>query len=263
VPLNPADQLLDHLNLVRVLAGNPSTGELVHAGAGRLAEQATGSTLSFHGGQLPPWEFVAAYVAACHAAAFAMGRHTQHLGTLPAWRAFYVNLSSGGSEILCPLASNCDYCMPGLSATQSVVMAELPQRLRSQREGASLDHATLRLIENKAGNLASSYVPPGTTMLLVLSDHRRGSAFMLDRDRLVLGRDPKCDIFLDNTYISRRHAEFIEEQDGFVVRDLTSMCGTFVNGTRIDAGVNVPLRNRDLLEVGALKIIVLKKTSAM
>ena len=259
MPLSPANQLFDHLNLVRELAGNPPRDDLVQAGAGRLAEQGTDEILLPQGGNLPPWEFVAAYVAACHAAAFSMGRYTQQLGALPSWRSYYLNLATAKSEASCPLTPNCEFCTPG-GDTQHVILAELPQELQTQRESASIDQSTSRLIENKAASFSASLAPPGTIMLVVLTEQRRGSSFLLDRDRVTLGRDSESDIFLDNVYVSRRHAEFIKTQEGFAVRDLESLCGTFVNGSRIKPRFRVRLENRDILDVGALKIVVLKKT---
>jgi pSer/pThr/pTyr-binding forkhead associated (FHA) protein len=54
------------------------------------------------------------------------------------------------------------------------------------------------------------------------------------RGRLVLGRSRTCDLMLPGVDASRRHAEIRPLRGGFVLRDLDSTNGTFVNGERID-----------------------------
>jgi len=53
---------------------------------------------------------------------------------------------------------------------------------------------------------------------------------------LVVGRAPTSDIPIIDPTISRRHAELHSTDKGFVIRDLGSSNGTFVNGSRIDSG---------------------------
>src|SRR5690349_8840466 len=53
---------------------------------------------------------------------------------------------------------------------------------------------------------------------------------------LVVGRAPTSDIPIIDPTISRRHAELHATDKGFVIRDLGSSNGTFVNGSRIDSG---------------------------
>ena len=52
-------------------------------------------------------------------------------------------------------------------------------------------------------------------------------------DTLVVGRDPKADIVLDTPNVSRLHARLERVEDGFLVEDLGSTNGTWVNGERI------------------------------
>ncbi|MBW2091209.1 MAG: FHA domain-containing protein [Deltaproteobacteria bacterium] len=57
--------------------------------------------------------------------------------------------------------------------------------------------------------------------------------FLLGQGKAIIGRSPDCDISIDNTAISRKHAS-IEFKDGeYVLTDLESSNGTFLNGDKI------------------------------
>ena len=51
--------------------------------------------------------------------------------------------------------------------------------------------------------------------------------------------------------VSRKHAEFVREGNQFVVRDIGSLNGTYVNRTRIDQSV---LRAGDEVQIGKYRM---------
>jgi pSer/pThr/pTyr-binding forkhead associated (FHA) protein len=51
--------------------------------------------------------------------------------------------------------------------------------------------------------------------------------------RAVVGRDPDCDVVLSSRSVSRRHAMVERDAGGWVVRDLGSANGVFVEGKRL------------------------------
>src|SRR5688572_10323320 len=75
---------------------------------------------------------------------------------------------------------------------------------------------------------------PGTALLVVLRGPNTGARFLLDDDIVQSGRHPDSDIFLDDVTVSRKHATFTREGNTFVVRDVGSLNGTYVNRERID-----------------------------
>ena len=64
-----------------------------------------------------------------------------------------------------------------------------------------------------------------------------------DAEQISIGRDGANDIVIDHPLASRRHARLERTEDGFIVRDLESTNGTFVNQERVE-GV-CPLHNQD------------------
>jgi pSer/pThr/pTyr-binding forkhead associated (FHA) protein len=57
--------------------------------------------------------------------------------------------------------------------------------------------------------------------------------YKLDKDKLIVGREPTCEIPIDNLGISRQHCAFAQRGEAFIVQDLGSSNGTFVNGKKI------------------------------
>ena len=70
-----------------------------------------------------------------------------------------------------------------------------------------------------------------------------------------IGRQVGSDLVLNNTSISRRHAEISYANGQYVLRDLDSTNGTYVNGTRSIKGNPVVLKNADVLRFGTMKDI--------
>jgi hypothetical protein len=72
--------------------------------------------------------------------------------------------------------------------------------------------------------------------------------FVLDHDRLTIGRDPNNDIVINDPQVSRQHVR-IRRQGGLtLIEDMGSTNGTFVNGMRL-ANPHT-LANGDLISLG-------------
>ena len=86
---------------------------------------------------------------------------------------------------------------------------------------------------------------------------RVGEHFRPAGERTTIGRSPDCDIFLDDVTVSRRHAVLMERDGHFVVEDLGSLNGTFVNRRRIETAE--PLDDGDELQIGKYRLIFLSR----
>ncbi len=67
---------------------------------------------------------------------------------------------------------------------------------------------------------------------------------------LTLGRDSACEICLPEGSISRKHATIGNSEGQWLVTDIGSRHGTFLNGVRLARGQPFPADNDDLLRVG-------------
>jgi hypothetical protein len=97
-------------------------------------------------------------------------------------------------------------------------------------------------------------LPQGTGMLVVKRGPNAGSKFMLDADVTRAGRHPESDIFLDDITVSRRHAEFARRERGYLVRDVGSLNGTYLNRERIE---EAELASGDEVQIGKFKLVYL------
>src|SRR5215213_5232004 len=84
---------------------------------------------------------------------------------------------------------------------------------------------------------------------LIVSDGTRDRELQLV-GRIVVGRDPSCDVSHDDSLLSRRHAEFVTAGDDVTVKDLGSRNGVFVNGAR---AAEQRLAAGDVVQIGPLR----------
>jgi pSer/pThr/pTyr-binding forkhead associated (FHA) protein len=108
--------------------------------------------------------------------------------------------------------------------------------------------------EGLADQEAIEGLPPGAGLLVVRRGPNAGSRFLLDADVTTAGRHPESDIFLDDVTVSRRHAEFRKTPDGYSVRDVGSLNGSYVNRERID---EIALHPGDEVQIGKFRLVFL------
>jgi len=70
--------------------------------------------------------------------------------------------------------------------------------------------------------------------LTLMLDRKTVQVYDLERPVIRVGRIAEMDIVIDNVSVSRRQAEIQREGDGWIVRDIGSSNGTFVNGERLN-----------------------------
>ena len=83
--------------------------------------------------------------------------------------------------------------------------------------------------------------------LVIKEGPDKNKSFRLTGRRAIIGRDKSCDIVLSDSGVSRRHAVLEQRRKLYVIRDLNSTNGTFVNGIRITEKV---LNQEDEIKLG-------------
>lgn len=78
---------------------------------------------------------------------------------------------------------------------------------------------------------AGAFAFPNLSVTSSLGDNL---SFKLDKNVYLIGRQKNCDICINHTTVSRRHAEIYRDGTGWRIRDLESGNGTLLNGTSIN-----------------------------
>ena len=120
----------------------------------------------------------------------------------------------------------------------------------------------LPAVEEPTGELASlapdptEGLMPGDVALVVRRGPDSGTRFVLAGPVgtvITGGRHEDSSIFLDDVTVSRRHVEFAHSEQGWTLKDVGSLNGTYVNKERIDSKV---LAEGDEVQVGKYRFVV-------
>lgn len=122
--------------------------------------------------------------------------------------------------------------------------------LRRDEQGET----TLSLAPDEIGEGLPVGEPPGPALVVRAGGGRAGESFETTGPRTLIGRSPECDVFLDDVTVSRRHAEIVHEGSSYVIRDLGSLNGTFVNRHRIETSA---LADDDEVQIGKYRMTFL------
>ncbi|MCU0466289.1 MAG: FHA domain-containing protein [Anaerolineae bacterium] len=71
-------------------------------------------------------------------------------------------------------------------------------------------------------------------VLVVMDGPDANKSYPIEKDEVVVGREDHCDIVLRERQISREHIKILREDGQYVVQDLSSRNGTWVNGKKLE-----------------------------
>lgn len=83
--------------------------------------------------------------------------------------------------------------------------------------------------------------------LVIIYGDDLGRRVPLGAEPTIVGRSSKCDVQLDQESVSRNHARISRHRNNYVIRDLGSTNGTYVNDELVD---EVALRDGDQIKIG-------------
>ena len=97
--------------------------------------------------------------------------------------------------------------------------------------------------------LNAAHAAPVVGWLVVMEGEEKGRDYRLREGRNTLGASPEADVCLKNHTVSQIHASLSYKDNKFVLTDLDSTNGTFVNGDDENVA-RVELKDGDVLRLG-------------
>ena len=89
--------------------------------------------------------------------------------------------------------------------------------------------------------------------LVVTRGATAGARYALGPGETTIGRHPDSGIFLDDVTVSRRHARVLAEEGGtYLVEDVGSLNGTYLDGERVERAA---LREGAQVQVGKFRLV--------
>ena len=79
------------------------------------------------------------------------------------------------------------------------------------------------------------------TRLVITSGPKAGLEIDLPEEQLAIGRSNESGLVIRDDYTSTHHARLLKWPDGWVIQDLDSTNGTFLDGARVIVPTHVPL----------------------
>jgi hypothetical protein len=75
------------------------------------------------------------------------------------------------------------------------------------------------------------------------------------KENVTIGRDPANDLTFSSNTVSREHAAIVFRDGRWYLEDRGSYNGTFLNGTRLQPGMPLPLRHADRIGIGSETVL--------
>ncbi|MCH8310347.1 MAG: FHA domain-containing protein [Chloroflexi bacterium] len=97
--------------------------------------------------------------------------------------------------------------------------------------------------------------------LLVRGGPNNGVVIKLTNRPITLGRRQDNDVVIDETTVSRRHSLILDTHGGFVLRDLNTTNGTYINKVRIGENEH-PLHHGDQIKLGGSDVTLVFQQDA-
>ena len=123
----------------------------------------------------------------------------------------------------------------------------------SKKDNTSEDSKYLETTEKIPRERFADMAPPAQRAYLeIAGSEEKDGIFELGERAVLIGRSADCDIQLGVQNVSRNHARVAFHNEEYLIEDLESTNGVFVNGIKV---VKCVLRNNDQIEIGGVKLV--------
>lgn len=102
----------------------------------------------------------------------------------------------------------------------------------------------------RTGSISTRDAP--VAHLAVTAGALKGTTIPLGSAPILVGRSPTCTLVIDDDYCSAKHCRIFPEDGGWLVEDLGSTNGTFLDNQRVDDPM--PFKRGDKLRLGATTV---------
>lgn len=90
--------------------------------------------------------------------------------------------------------------------------------------------------------------PQASAKFIVVQGPQTGASMQLENHPMTIGRNPQCDIFLNDMTVSRKHATLVPKGSDFQITDTGSFNGIWVNNQNVETA---HLHPGDIIQIGA------------
>lgn len=115
-------------------------------------------------------------------------------------------------------------------------------RAREEQVGRPVAAAADRPVRSSAAPLGGDPSAPAPRRLVVTDGPKAGLELDLPEEELTIGRSSDSGLVIRDDFTSSRHARLLHWPNGWVIQDLDSTNGTFLDGARVTTPTLVPLR---------------------
>ena len=134
----------------------------------------------------------------------------------------------------------------GQKVVRRVTSANAPKVVSSPNSAGAAAAGNFGTVGTATGTLTMDANGINATKLSIIEGDRAGQSIALDRRELTIGRAENSDLVIDDEFASTNHAKLILTNNDWLIQDLNSTNGTFLDGARVGTPavlrLNTPVR---------------------
>lgn len=149
---------------------------------------------------------------------------------------------------LCDTSLLCAFADQKTLVDTDDIMAAIQELGWKEHESTTGLYEKLRQVGMSVPDRGKSHV----TQIEVRSEGESLSVQSFDKGRIIVGRSPDNEIYIQSKFVSRHHAQLISDDDGCVIEDLNSTNGVFLGEKQVK---KYRLRSGDIVSLGVHELV--------